>query len=647
MNNKLLWKPTKNRVSSSILERFCNHLEQKKIIKNNKSFGDIWRWSVNESEVFWSEFWDFSKIIGEKGKIVLKKDKIFNKNIFFPEAKLNYAENLLKKRNDDFAIEFLSESGIEQDITWKSLYKKVCKFSSYLENLGIKKGDRVAAYVPNKIETIISFLSCAKNGIIWSSCSPDFGVQGVVDRFFQIKPNALITCDYYFYNGKKINILEKIEQILKKIPSIKKVIVFPYDVKEKVNFQNFIDFNKSIEESEMDENFQKHEFNHPIYILFSSGTTGKPKCITHGAGNVLIEHKKEFLLHCDIHEEKLFYYTTTGWMMWNWLVGGMSTQSSICLFDGSPIYPKIDILLEYCERKKINLFGVSAKYIDNLKNEDFSKKKINLRSVKIIASTGSPLSKESFKYIYKKIKKDVQLTSIAGGTDLVGCLVLGNLYSNVYEGEIQGQSLGIDVDVFTEEGKSAKDGERGELVVRKPFPSMPVKFWDDDTGEKYHKAYFTKFKNIWHHGDFVERTPNNGFIVHGRSDATLNPGGVRIGTAEIYQQVENIDFITEGLIVGQNFKNDVRIVLFVTTKNNQPLDEEKIKFIKLKIRKNCSPKHVPAIIIKTPEIPRTKSGKIVEIAVRRILNGEEINNKEAIANPKSLDFFKNIKELSN
>jgi acetoacetyl-CoA synthetase len=332
-------------------------------------------------------------------------------------------------------------------------------------------------------------------------------------------------------------------------------------------------------------------------------------------------------------------------MMWNWLVGGLATGSSIFLFDGAPVYPKIDILLEYCQKKKINLFGVSAKYIDHLKNEKFDSKHLDLSSIKIITSTGSPLADESFEYVYNYIKKDVQLASIAGGTDLVGCLILGNLFSNVYKGEIQGQSLGIDVDVYTDDGKSTLDGKKGELVVKKPFPSMPVKFWGDTGGEKYHKAYFTKFKNIWHHGDFIERTSNNGFIMRGRSDATLNPGGVRIGTAEIYQQVENIDFITEGLVVGQNYDDDIRIVLFVTTKENREIDDDKVKFIKSKIRKNCSPKHVPSVIIKVPEIPRTKSGKIVELAVRKIINGEAINNKEAIANPDCLRYFKNLREL--
>jgi len=640
--NKHLWQPTEKKVQESILENFVKFVN----FESNKEFKDFWKWSVTSPEIFWSKFWDYSKIVGDKGQEVIRKNKVFNKTKFFPDSKVNYSENILKKKTNDIAINFLSETGLEENITWKLLYKKVCKFSFYLKSLDLKKGDRVAAYVPNKIESIVSFLACAKIGVIWSSCSPDFGVQGVVDRFKQIKPKVLITSNYYFYNGKKINILEKVNSILEQIPSIKKTIVFPYNKKETAEIYKFINFDEVLKHSKLDETFERFEFNHPIYILYSSGTTGKPKCITHGAGNVLIEHNKEFMLHCDIRDnEKIFYYTTTGWMMWNWLIGGLTTGSSIFLFDGAPTYPKIDILLEYCQNKNINLFGVSAKYIDHLKNENYNSQHLDLSSIKIITSTGSPLAEESFKYVYDNIKKDVHLSSIAGGTDMVGCLVLGNLYSNVYKGEIQGQSLGIDVDVFTDDGRSTKDGEKGELVVKQPFPSMPVKFWGDDNGDKYHKAYFTRFENIWHHGDFIERTSNNGFIMRGRSDATLNPGGVRIGTSEIYQQVEDIDFITEGLVVGQDYKDDIRIILFVTTKENKELDDNKIKLIKIKIRKNCSPKHVPSIIIKVPEIPRTKSGKIVELAVRKIINGDELNNKEAIANPESLEYFKNLKEL--
>ena len=636
---KFLWAPSSKKKEDSLLEDFSKFIN----LKSNYNFKTLWKWTVDHPEEFWSKFWDYSKIIGDKGKEIIKFDKTFNKTQFFPDSKLNYAENILKKKTSEVAVSFLSEKGFEEEITWEQLYNSVCKFSGYLKSLGLKKGDRVAAYVPNKIETIISFLACAKNGVIWSSCSPDFGTQGVVDRFKQIQPIILITSDHYFYNGKKINILEKVKDILKEIPSIKKTLVFNYNQKETSNHEDYVNFNKVLDQGKVDETFERFEFNHPIYILYSSGTTGKPKCITHGAGNVLIEHNKEFMLHCDIkNNERLFYYTTTGWMMWNWLVGGLATGSSIFLFDGAPVYPKIDILLEYCQNKKINLFGVSAKYIDHLKNEKYNSKNLDLSSLKIITSTGSPLAEESFKYVYDNIKQDVQLASIAGGTDLVGCLVLGNLYSNVYMGEIQGQSLGIDVDVFTDEGKSTKDGEKGELVVKKPFPSMPVKFWGDDDGQKFHKAYFDRFKNIWHHGDFIERTKNNGFIMRGRSDATLNPGGVRIGTAEIYQQVEDIDFITEGLVIGQNYNDDVRIILFVTTKDNVELNEDKIKLVKSKIRKNCSPKHVPALIIKVPDIPRTKSGKIVELAVKKIVNGENINNKEAIANPEILDYFKNI-----
>jgi acetoacetyl-CoA synthetase len=594
--------------------------------------------------------WSFCDVIAEtRGeRVVIDKDRMPGAR-WFPDARLNFAENLLRRRDDATALVFRAEEHIRVSLTCRELYDQVSRVAQALRAAGVVAGDRVAGYLPNMPAAVVAMLAATSLGAIWSSCSPDFGVQGVVDRFGQIEPVVLFTADQYVYGGKRIDLVPRVAEVLARLPSVKHIIVAPYagdgsDAGEVPGATSMAAFTAPFAASEIE--FARFPFNHPLYILYSSGTTGVPKCIVHCAGGTLLQHLKEHRLHTDLKQgDRLFYFTTCGWMMWNWLVSGLASEATLLLYDGSPFAAGGRILFDYAEAEKTTIFGTSAKFIDTAAKLGLEPARTHdLGSVRTILSTGSPLVPESFDYVYENVKGDVQLASVSGGTDIIGCFAQGNPTGPIWRGEIQCRGLGMKVEVFDEDGRSVL-GKKGELVCTAPFPSMPLGFWNDPDGSKYRAAYFERFPGVWCHGDYVELTEHDGLIIYGRSDAVLNPGGVRIGTAEIYRQVERLDEVVESLAIGQQWANDVRIVLFVRLREGLTLDAALVERIQKQIRDNATPRHVPARIVQVADIPRTKSGKIVELAVRNVVHGAPVKNVEALANPEALAFFQDRPEL--
>jgi len=644
-----LWQPDAKRIAASNLEQFRVRAE-KLTAQSLADYQALHRWSIEDRSAFWTLIWDFCDVIGERGEATLVDKDHMREAKFFPDAKLNFAENLLRHKGDGEAIIFLGEDKVERRLTWDDLHALVSKLQQFMLAEGVKPGDRIAGMMPNMPEAVALMLAASSIGAVWSSCSPDFGAQGVLDRFGQIEPKLFFACDGYWYNGKRIDVSDKIAEVTAKLPSSKRsVIVTHLDEAEAVASKaaNGIALDTALASfTAKAVEFTRLPFDHPLYILFSSGTTGIPKCIVHRAGGLLLQHLKEHRLHADIREgDRFFYFTTCGWMMWNWLASGIASGATLLLYDGSPFYPDGNVLFDYAASEGMTYFGTSAKFIDAVLKAGLRPGETHdLSALRTISSTGSPLSPEGFAFVYEAIKKDVHLASISGGTDIVSCFVLGVPTEPVWQGEIQGAGLGMAVDVWDDDGKPVRR-EKGELVCTKAFPCMPLQFWNDPEGAKYQAAYFERFDNIWCHGDFAEWTEHDGIVIHGRSDATLNPGGVRIGTAEIYNQVEQMAEVAEALCIGQDWDNDVRVVLFVRLAEGVSLDDDLKARIKTKIRTGATPRHVPAKIIAVSDIPRTKSGKIVALAVRDIVHGREVKNREALANAEALELYRKIAEL--
>lgn len=643
-----LWQPSQNEINNAAVSDFATYINKHTQFDWHQDFQSLWEWSVNNSPKFWSHLWDWHGIIGDKGNRVLINPTAMPGAEFFPDAHLNFAENLLVDADDNLAISAHGEDGRVVRYSRIALKQKVMALAGWLQAKGVTPGDRVAAYTPNVAEAVITMLATAALGAVYSSCSPDFGAQGVCDRFGQIQPKILLGCDGYYYGGKKIDRMPVLAALAANIPSIKTILVIPYVTKKPDCSQlpNAVIFDQAIAEAKPLSSFQRMPFNAPLYILYSSGTTGAPKCIVHGIGGTLIQHIKEHRLHTNIGAgDKLFYFTTCGWMMWNWLVSALATKASIVLYDGNPAFPGPERLWCLAESETITTFGTSAKYIDFIINSGYiPRKNVDLSSLRNILSTGSPLSYDGFAFVYSAIKTNVQLCSISGGTDIVACFVLGCPVQPVLAGEIQTRGLGMKTDVLDENGNSIV-GLQGELCCTAPFPSMPIKFWNDSGDQAYKDAYFKYFPDIWRHGDWATITPDGGIIIHGRSDATLNPGGVRIGTAEIYRQVEAFDNVLEALVVGQKWLDDERVILFVKLASNATLDNKLQHKIRTTIRNGATPRHVPEVILAVPDIPRTRSGKISELAVRNIIHNQSIKNREALINVEALEFFKDIPEL--